>query len=225
MMKILDRPVWNALTTRHAHLAEGDGQALRYPASIIPFAAMRDADARSGQSLAEMLRPGDTVMLVEHAPIIVPEKLEILKRARITQMVGAVAFEPVPDERVSRLGPGDAEDMLELALLTRPGPFSLHAQTLGPFWGVRVDGRLAAMAGQRMHVDGFVELSGLCTHPDYRGQGLGGLLLRFVAGAIAAGGGEVFLHTYADNMAAIRLYEGLGFRRRIDLDSCLVERR
>ncbi len=224
-METLDRPVWNALTSRHAHLAQGDGQALRYPASIIPFAAMRDTDIRSAQALTQMLVPGETVMLVERAPITVPDGCTLLKRARITQMVGTGEFAPVSDQRIALLGPQDAGEMLELALLTRPGPFTLDAQRLGPFWGVRIDGRLAAMAGQRMHVDGFVELSGLCTHPDFRGQGLGRHLLCHAAGAITRAGGQVFLHTYADNETAIGLYERSGFHRRAELHACLIERR
>lgn len=121
---------------------------------------------------------------------------------------GAAELDCVP------LGDADAAEMLALATLTRPGPFFAHTHRLGHFVGVRREGRLAAMAGERLKPDGFTEVSGVCTHPDFRGQRLAAGLIRHVAAAILARGEVPFLHSYADNPGAIALYESLGFRQR-----------
>ena len=112
------------------------------------------------------------------------------------------------------LGPDDAAEMLTLATLTRPQPFRERTHELGGFIGVRRDGRLGAMAGQRLRLDGFTELSGVRTHPDFRGQTLADALSRRVVSNILAGGDRAFLHAYAGHEATARLYESLGFAVR-----------
>src|SRR5689334_2909734 len=119
-----------------------------------------------------------------------------------------------PDFAVEPLTDADAAQMLALATLTRPGPFFARTHQLGEFIGVRIDGQLAAMAGERMKPDGFTEVSGVCTHPDHRGRGYAGVLSSLVAERIIARGEVPFLHAFADNAAAIGLYETLGFRIR-----------
>jgi predicted GNAT family acetyltransferase len=119
---------------------------------------------------------------------------------------------PDPSDEVIPLGDADAPEMLELATMTRPGPFLLNTHRLGRFIGIRREGRLAAMAGERLHADGYREVSAVCTHPDFRGRGLAGLLSRIVADRIVRDGETPFLHAYTTNAAAIRLYEQLGFR-------------
>ena len=108
----------------------------------------------------------------------------------------------------------DAPEMLALATLTKPGPFFDKTHRLGDFIGVKRDGRLIAMAGERMKPAGFTEVSGVCTHPDFRGQGLAGGLMRIVTERILARGEQALLHAYADNTGAIALYETLGFSIR-----------
>ena len=130
----------------------------------------------------------------------------------------------IEDARIEKLGEEDAAGMLDLATLTRPGPFTMKAQALGDFWGVRHDGRLIAMAGERLKQDGLSEVSGVCTHPDYRSRGLGRLLTVYVAGKIFARGEQAFLHTYATNAAAIGLYESIGFKLRTRMNFAMIER-
>jgi predicted GNAT family acetyltransferase len=107
--------------------------------------------------------------------------------------------------------------MLALATLTRPGPFRARTHTLGRFIGIRDSGRLIAMAGERLKLDGFVEISAVCTHPDYRGRGYGGALMKMVGKRILSEGDTPFLHTYADNTVAIALYRRLGFEVRAEV--------
>ena len=116
-----------------------------------------------------------------------------------------------------QLGDADAPEMLALATLTEPGPFFVKTHQLGRFVGIRQDGRLVAMAGERMQPDGFTEVSGVCTHPDHRGRGYAAALMGEVARGILARGDTPFLHAYASNQAAIALYERLGFQHRREI--------
>jgi predicted GNAT family acetyltransferase len=120
------------------------------------------------------------------------------------------------------LGDADAAEMLALATLTEPGPFFTRTHQLGDFIGLRREGRLIAMAGERMKPAGFTEVSGVSTHPDFRGQGLAGALMQIVAARIAARGETPFLHAYADNRGAIGLYERLGFRLRCNVNVTML---
>jgi predicted GNAT family acetyltransferase len=115
------------------------------------------------------------------------------------------------------LGAPDVPAMLELVAATRPGPFGTGTHRLGTYLGIRHAGRLAAMAGERMHPPGFVEISAVATHPDFRGRGLALRLIRAVVAGIRARGEVPFLHVAAENTGAVRLYESAGFERRMDL--------
>lgn len=210
----LDRPIWSALNGRHAALARGDARARGYPPDVSPFAAARDSSPESLSALRAMLSPGASLVLLEADDIPAPPGTIIEKRARAVQLVARDLGPPVTDDRVHPLGDADAADMLALATLTEPGPFLAATHGFGSFIGIREEGRLAAMAGERLKPDGFAEVSGVCTHPDFRGRGYAGLLSRIVAHRIAARGETPFLHAYADNAAAIRLYESLGFAIR-----------
>src|SRR6185503_16845321 len=173
MTHVLDRPVWSALSTRHAALAEGGSRARRYPSAISPFAAACDDHRESLQALEELASSNESLLLIQADDIVVPAGLVTVSTAFGVQMIAERPLAKVTDERIERLSDADAADMLALATLTKPGPFSLKAQSLGEFWGVKAKGVLVAMAGERMKQVGFTELSGVCAHPDFRGNGLG----------------------------------------------------
>jgi predicted GNAT family acetyltransferase len=221
---ILDRPAWNALRTTHAALAEGDECAMRYPPSIVPFAAAADNRPENLAALSNLLCAGETMALVEAGPVTIPADLTAATEAKLVQMIDVQSRERVFDDRIRPLTEEDAAEMLVLATLTKPGPFTLQAQRLGTFWGVKIDGRLVAMAGQRMRQPGFAELSGLCTHPDFQGRGLGKLLFRHVAAEISARGETAYLHAYARNTTTVALYEAMGFRVRSEMNFVVVTR-
>ncbi|MDX8510267.1 GNAT family N-acetyltransferase [Mesorhizobium captivum] len=224
MKHVLDRPIWSALATRHQAFAEGDGLARRYRPSIVPFAATAADDAESLRALGKLLPPLESSILVQTDKIILPAELAAISTASLVQMVAEQPVETVSDERVQQLTGADAAEMLALASLTKPGPFTLEALSLGDFWGVKIDGRLAAMAGERMKQPGYTELSGVCSHPDFRGGGLARLLSLFVANRIMARGEVPYLHAYDSNVAAVRLYESIGFRLRTALNMAVVQR-
>ncbi|MGY5806611.1 GNAT family N-acetyltransferase [Rhizobium sp. LEGMi198b] len=222
MSHILDRPAWNALRTAHATLAEGNERARRYPPSIVPFAAPADDTAESLEALENLPAADEAMALVEANPIAIPPRLTVVSEGKLVQMIAERPYQRISDSRIESLTEADAAEMLALATLTKPGPFTLRAQSLGTFWGVKIDGRLIAMAGQRMRQPGFAELSGLCTHPDFRGRGLGTLLFRFVAGEISARNETAYLHAYATNAPAISLYKAMGFRLRSEMNLTIV---
>ncbi|SCW53623.1 FR47-like protein [Rhizobium mongolense subsp. loessense] len=225
MRHILDRPIWSALDTAHASLAEGNAQARRYPPSIVPFAASADDAPESLEALENLPEADETMLLVEAGPIAIPRGLAAVSEGLAVQMIAERPHERITDSRIQPLSEADAEEMLALATLTKPGPFTRRAQSLGTFWGIKAEGRLIAMAGQRLRQTGFAELSGLCTHPQFQRRGLGTLLFRFVAGEIAARGETAYLHAYANNTPAIDLYRSLGFRLRSDMNLRVVKRR
>ena len=225
MSHILDRPIWSALQTAHAGLAQGGPLARRYPPTIVPFAASADGSSESLEALTALPEADEAMALVEAGPIAIPAGVDVLLESTLVQMIATAPHDPVFDARIAPLAEADAAEMLELALLTKPGPFTLGAQKLGTFWGVKSEGRLIAMGGQRLRQTGFTELSGLCTHPDFQGHGLGTLLFRYVAGHIAATGATAYLHAYATNTGAIALYKKLGFELRSEMNLRIVKRR
>ena len=131
---------------------------------------------------------------------------------------------PVAHEDIIRLGDADAPEMLALAKLTEPGPFLARTHTMGRFIGVRIGGRLAAIAGERFRFPGYTEVSGVCTHPDFRGRGLARRLSAAIAAGIEARGERPFLHAWRTNHAAIALYESLGFELRSEVNVMVLER-
>ncbi|MBX2805933.1 MAG: GNAT family N-acetyltransferase [Hyphomicrobiales bacterium] len=225
MKHLLDRPIWTALTTSHAEFSQGGELAKRYPSSISPFAATVDDGRDSLHALEAIAAPGEKMLLFMADEIIVPSGFEAEPSAHVVQMIADRVFERVYDERITPLDESDAEAMLALAMMTKPGPFSIRAQCFGRFWGVKSDGRLIAMAGERMKQPGYTEVSGLCTDPAFRGRGLGRLMLKHVAGEICVGGEQPYLHAYASNSRAINLYRGLGFRLRSDMNLASIVRR
>lgn len=210
----LDRPAWSALTGGWAHLALGDGRALRIEPDHGPFAASVDFTADAVEALRSLPGADGELWLVETAPLPALPGLAILREAEVTQMVAEAIPPGDPDFDVEVLSEHDATEMLALATLTRPGPFLGKTHRLGRFIGVKRNGRLVAMAGERMRMPGFAEVSGVCTHPDHRGNGYAAGLMRLVARRMLAQGKTPFLHAYASNEGAIGLYETLGFRMR-----------
>lgn len=213
----LDRVIWASLTTQHRAFADGNELARRYPAAVAPFAAVADTSAANFEALAQLLTRDDQVVLFTLDEITPAGKLEVVVAKYIDQMIGPATGDTVTNTQIVQLGPQDVDDMMALIQLTKPGPFGTRTIELGKFLGVRVDGRLAAIAGERMHLDGYREITAVCAHPDYRGRGYPRDLILAVSRGIVDRGEIPFLHVYSDNEPAIALYEKLGFtlRRKI----------
>lgn len=211
--EILDNPGYHALTGPQAYLAERNGDAVRFPTDVSPFVAVpSDAGPAVWDDLAGLVGPGREVMLPATA-LAPPDDWEITMSGPGVQLVddGVAA---APDDEAVRLTVADVPDMLALVARTKPGPFLPRTIELGTYLGIRREGRLIAMAGERLHPPGWTEISAVCTDADHRGQGLGTRLVLAVAHGIRARGETPFMHASATNTNAIRLYQSLGFRLR-----------
>jgi ribosomal protein S18 acetylase RimI-like enzyme len=221
---VLDRPVWNALTTRQAAMSVGDAKARRYRPEINLFAAGAEPSEACAEAVAAFLDDGGSIGMVEAAPFPAIPGARVEKQAIVNQMIARESPGVADGFEYLVLGDADAAEMLALATLTAPGPFFAETHRMGHFIGVREGGRLVAMAGQRMRVPGFTEVSGVCTHPDSRGRGYAGKLMRVLIDRIVREGDAAFLHVYPDNEGAIGLYETLGFRFRAALTFTVLAR-
>jgi ribosomal protein S18 acetylase RimI-like enzyme len=213
----LDNPVWSCLSTRHSHLAQGGPLALRYPAAFSPLSGMPTGAAENVEALQNLFGVGEEFDVPGEYVHETPPKWETRGRIRVAQMVRRdKAPLPVEGEQISALGAADVADMLALVALTHPGPFRERTIELGAFVGIRRQGRLLAMAGERMWIGDYREVSGVCTHPEARGSGFARALLGHVVNRMLGAGQIPFLHVDSRNERAIALYQALGFDRRAE---------
>ncbi|GAA1537934.1 GNAT family N-acetyltransferase [Nocardioides humi] len=212
---VLDDPVGASLGGPHAHLARRAGRVRLYDDEVATFAAMpADAGPEDWAGLATLVGPGGLADLFS-SPVAPPEGWAPVFTLEGLQLVGDDLRVPgAGGAEVVELGPADVPAMLDLVARTRPGPFWRRTPEMGTYLGVRDGGVLVAMAGERLHPPGWAEVSAVCTAPEARGRGLAGALVAEVAARIRARGEQPFLHVAADNTAAIRLYDALGFRVR-----------
>lgn len=203
-------PIWHSLDTRHLGIAITNGPAKRYPPDIAPFVAVAEPTAEAAASLLEIVQPGESVGILNLIP---PMEFgwELQNKIEIHQYVWR-SEKPVQPSQIARLlTEKDILSMLELTALVYPAYFRPGTARLGDYFGWFEGDRLAAMAGIRMAMDGYQELSAICTHPDYRGRGLAAELTLHLVSEIRARGEVAFLHTESYNLAAKSLYEKLGF--------------
>jgi GNAT superfamily N-acetyltransferase len=88
-------------------------------------------------------------------------------------------------------------------------------------WAGLVEGQaLVACACHTEHQPGVPHLASVVTHPDHRGHGLAGDLCAWLTRtALDEGAPVVTLGMYADNAAARRVYQGLGFVEEVEFAS------
>jgi len=216
---VLDNPGWHALRGRQAPLAEWSGNraAVRYAPEVSPFCAVDDASADAWDGLREFAGGGGVVLLARADPVDAPVGWRDLLRERVTQYVAA-DLPTRPDLSLDVLGVADASAMVELTALTQPGPFLARTHEMGTYYGLRRAGQLVAMAGERLNLDGWTEISAVCVHPDARREGLGGTLTLAVAHGIRDRGDEAFLHVRDGNDPAHTLYRTIGFQVRREVE-------
>jgi ribosomal protein S18 acetylase RimI-like enzyme len=219
---ILDNAGWASLTGSHALLAEVCGLARRYPVEVSPFGAIADdQDPQAWRDLAELIGPDQKIVL-SGSHLRAPETWHTLFSGSGVQLIGD-EVEGHADHAVLILGSGDVPEMLDLVSRTKPGPFLPRTIELGGYIGFRIDGKLVAMAGYRLHPNGWREISAVCTDSRYQGQGLAGRIVRALVANIKAEGDIPFLHASITNTNAIRLYENLGFRLRVHTNFAQVQ--
>ena len=212
-LTILDNPIWYSLTGPHANFAESLGSVHRYQPDLSLFAGIPDdPDDKTWSDLATLVGPGVEVP-ISGDTVTAPDGWEELFRGVGVQMID-VSVDAAPDDEAFVLGAGDAEEISDLVGRAKPGPWRPRTYELGTYLGIRRDGRLVALAGERLHPKGWTEISAVSTDESYRGQGLASRLVRAVAHNIRSRGDKVLLHAAITNTNAIRLYENLGFEVR-----------
>jgi ribosomal protein S18 acetylase RimI-like enzyme len=213
----LDHPIWNALTTRQQALAEGGALVRRYPPAIGPFAAMTDMFPQNFAALGALMSQPDVAVMFTPDPVTPPAEFKILLAETGEQMIGTPAASSIRDVEIVTLGADDVPAMMELTKLTNPGPFAPRTHELGTFLGIRIDGQLVAMAGERMKPANYTEMTAVCVHPSHRSRGYAQVLLAAISRQIAARGEIPFLHVFSNNTSAIALYrrQGMEIRRRL----------
>ncbi|SEM71203.1 GNAT family N-acetyltransferase [Bradyrhizobium sp. OK095] len=223
--RLLDRPIWSALTTSQKHLAEGGPRAMRYPVDMTPFADMVDMSAASFAALGDLLPDSQVAALFTPEPVIVPDGFKVVLAETGEQMIGSPADSPLREVEIVTLGKADVPAMLALTALTKPGPFAARTHELGTFLGIRAGGELVAMTGERMKPGNFTEMTAVCVHPDHRGRGYAQALLSAVARQIEARGEIPFLHVFSSNASAIALYQrqGMRIRRRLHVTAFMKQ--
>jgi ribosomal protein S18 acetylase RimI-like enzyme len=208
---VLENPAYAALCGPHARFARVRGRVRRYEDDVAPFLALpASPSAQDWRDAAELLAPGAPVAIRDEGAKL-PDGWRALQTFELVQMVGErLTGADCPEATL--LGPADVPEMLELVARTEPGPFLNRTIELGDYLGIRRDGALAAMAGERFRPDDWTEISAVCTAPEHRGQGLASCLVGALIARIERRSEGVFLHVLATNVTAIRLYEQLGFR-------------
>jgi predicted GNAT family acetyltransferase len=204
-------PVWHALQTKHRHLAVSTGDACRYPADVAPFAAVMTPNADALHQLHSLLVPGEYVWLMGESYPAVPE-LTCEETLQCVQMVLPEEVSPPgPTLDIVPLPNANAREMVALTTLAFPGFFRSRTCEMGSYYGVRSDGELIAMGGERLMLDGYPEISGICTHPAHRGKGHAANLIWHLVRSHRNAGLLSWLHVSAANHRAVELYRRMGF--------------
>ena len=224
MPHVLDNMIWNAITTGNRSIAIIDGEVGCYRPDIAPFAAMAVCNDENLQRLFEFLpRDRRAIVALDNTTELDQTRWRMVQHMDCCQMVYEQAVAGFATPASSLIVPLTMEhvpQMLELTAMTKPGPFHDNTILFGNYFGIFIDGRLAAMTGQRMHPVPFMEVSAVCTHPDFRGRGYAKALMLHVMKIILDNSFTPFLHVLTNNKTAIQLYESIGYRirRRLFID-------
>jgi ribosomal protein S18 acetylase RimI-like enzyme len=225
-MHPLDNVIWQALTTRQAQFAEGSAHARRFVREVSPLSGFEEPSDENYAALGALLGHGASTAVFLNQPFTQRPGWEFIVGAPLLQMVcdTPATLAASNGHAILELGSSESPEMLELTALTKPGPFGTRTRELGTYLGIRDGGRLAAMAGERLKVPGYTEISAVCTHPEHTGKSYARLLMSEIIDRIRRRGETPFLHVRQDNTRAIAVYELLGFRARKLLHFAVLRR-
>lgn len=219
----LDNPVWSSLATQHASFAVRNEGAARYPPQVAPFVSVANAEPGGVAHLEKIVNGGESVYLVGVSPE--------LGKGWGVESTGVIPQLLCTERAVVRAGPEPVElsernrsDMVALTALVFPGFFRARTIEMGRYIGIYHGRVLAAMAGERMRLDGYQEISGVCTHPEFLGRGYAQRLVALMTNSVLDRGVAPFLHVHRENTRALSLYEHLGYRVRAELGLWSVTR-
>lgn len=216
MTHILNNPVWNALNTGNKAIAEGNDEVKYYRADVSPFAGVKEMTEEYLSALYEQSNEENRVYAIESdRELLSLSPWKLIQCIPVLQMIYSSAVVPaqytVP---IKKLSDEHIFQMEALVEVTKPGPFKSRTIDFGYYEGIFDGDNLVAMAGQRMYLPPYAEISAVCTHPDYVGRGYAKQLLMSQVGRILKNEEIPFLHVAKDNTRAIQIYESLGFVNR-----------
>ncbi|MGL4305546.1 MAG: GNAT family N-acetyltransferase [Mycobacteriaceae bacterium] len=217
----LEDPVLSSLLGRHQRFAQRRGRILRYDPDVAPFIALAsDMTEQDWLDLWRLAGPGQVIALRAHKEEL-PQDWQVIAKSTLLQFEGS-AVSVAYDGQVCELVLSDVPQMLDLIARTKPGPFSSRTIELGRYFGIKDEGKLIAMAGERMKPQGWSEISAVCTDPKYRGKGLANKIIRVLSATIRDSGDIPFLHATDTNTSAISVYQSLGFKQRSTRDVTFI---
>jgi ribosomal protein S18 acetylase RimI-like enzyme len=222
---LLNNPVYHALASRDAHLAYGTADVKFFNEQVSPFAGFREDYDKGFDELYQLLPPGRKILYATRQFVKEPRGWELLIEIKGLQFIFEGTAASGDFSKLVPLHTEHVEEMVQLATLTKPGPFATRTIEFGNYFGIFEDGQLAAMTGQRLHLPGLTEISAVCTHPNHLGKGFAGLLLQHQIQCICKEGLQPFLHVREDNARAIALYERLGFTASGNMNFYFLQRR
>lgn len=211
----LDNPVWHALTSTHHRYALGNAHIKRYPAAVLPFLGCSHPEQNMLAAISDWMAPGEKLFVIGVLPALSPQ-WSVTAELDCVQMVATetVVLPAQKDTVVELLEEKDREALAQVVNTVQPGFFREETPLLGRYYGIKKDNRLVAVAGERLQLTGYTEVSAVCTLPGYTGRGYAQQLVAHVCNTNLQEGKQLFLHVLASNTRAIGLYEWLGFRRR-----------
>ena len=212
----LDNPIWESLTSRHRSLALRQGDVARYPAEVAPFLGVATDGIDAVAALESLVPLGDTTLLLGPLPSA-PQDWELRHLAQLAQMVCPTRMQEVDGPEIIELSGSHHADVLALTALVYPHYFRPRTTDLGRYFGIYQDGRLAAMIGERMGMQGYTEISAVCTHPDCNGHGYARRLLAWLSNDNLERGRIPFLHVSQQNQRALQLYQCNGYHVRREI--------
>lgn len=209
----LRNPFWSALRSRHAGIAQVVGEVARYPADHAPFLGVAHAEVAVADAFDALIAPGESVYLLGVAPPA-PEGWALECLGDLAQMIRTAPLPVADGPDVVPLGDADREAVLALTARVYPHYFRARTMSMGRYFGIHRDGRLAAMAGERLGTDRFQEVSAICTHPDFNGLGYARRITAMLTNDILASDRIPYLHVSQANTRAKTMYERMGYRLR-----------
>ena len=216
MEYVLDNPAWYALNSGNINLAYGTDQVKFFDNDVAPFVGFNENSAENFNKLYDLITHDEFVSFVSPHPTPIPGKWKVLRHIPCLQMIHDGVMRTINTDIVD-LEKEHVPQMLELTQLTQPGPFRDQTIKFGLFQGIFENEKLVSMAGQRMSPLPYVEVTAVCTHPDYTGKGYAKQLLISQTKHVIAQGYIPFLHVRDDNHRAIKVYESVGFVTRTDM--------
>ena len=211
-MKDLVNPVWSALNSVDQRLNIGDAEVSYFDSEVSPFVGMQDwGDQAQLNALIKLPIGRSWFVMREGGVKFIDDFVQVITIPLYQMVCKDFKSNLLSDVDVRLLGEEHLESMLSITGLTKPGPFMSRTIEFGNYKGLLVGDRLVSMGGERLHVEGYTEVSAVCTHPNQLGKGFGAHMLSILSADVLAKGNIPFLHVRQDNKRAIGMYERLGF--------------